>query len=88
MHAQQDLSEIDGQPVWLITLSVPHQGLLTCLGNPLYKVFAVNGETGEVLSMKIRDFPECMTELNGLVDKHRANGLLIDVNLFCSIWWG
>ena len=55
--------EAHGAPVWLITLSVPKG--VEVLGGPgrfphpderHYKVFAVDKETGEVRSMKIREF--------------------------------
>jgi hypothetical protein len=53
-----------GRDIWLITLSLPKTGNeLRALFSPLnnrqtdreYKTFAVDAETGEVLSMKIRD---------------------------------
>ncbi len=52
----------EGAAVWLITLSVPKK--LAVLGTSFpnitderhYKVFAVDKETGEVRSMKIREF--------------------------------
>ena len=40
--------------VWLITLSVPGRTGLGVLGRD-YKRFAVRADTGEVLSMKIRE---------------------------------
>jgi len=42
-----------GQDVWLITLSIP--GTLFPNGGRDYKTFTVDGETGEVFSMKIRE---------------------------------
>ena len=40
--------------VWLITLSVPGRAGLSVLGRD-YKRFVVRGDTGEVVSMKIRE---------------------------------
>jgi hypothetical protein len=48
-----------GTEVWLITLSIPEpgfQGMLTGKFDRAYRVFAVDKESGEVLSMKIREF--------------------------------
>ena len=42
---------------WLITLSYPSQGSLTPWKKE-YKVFKVNGTTGEVVSMKIHTVSE------------------------------
>ena len=39
---------------WLITLSMPNRRLGS-LGPREYKVFTVRGDTGEVISMKIRE---------------------------------
>lgn len=51
-------SNIDGRQAWVITLSLPSNDLgplasLTSLARE-YKRFAVDKETGEVLSMRIR----------------------------------
>ncbi len=55
-------SSLDGNPVWLVTLSAADSSPLTVLKSPLYgadtdrgyKTFTVAKDTGEVLSMKIR----------------------------------
>jgi hypothetical protein len=47
----------EGQDVWLITLSMDDQSAMSVLTGRMgrdFKTFAVNKETGEVLSMKIR----------------------------------
>jgi hypothetical protein len=57
-----ETSVLDRKPIWLITLSIPQllAGPLAAFNGPFghqrreYKVFAVEKETGEVLSMKIR----------------------------------
>lgn len=49
--------EVQSRKVWLITLSLPiasMEGL--SLADRQYKIFAVDRETGEVLSAKIREF--------------------------------
>ncbi|HVN04785.1 MAG TPA: hypothetical protein VMT86_10230 [Bryobacteraceae bacterium] len=46
-------STLDSAPVWLITLSVPPRPLP--FGRRDYKTFTVRADTGEVLSMKIRE---------------------------------
>jgi hypothetical protein len=44
-----------GNDVWLITLSLPEPQLSPfVVGHRQYKTFTVDGETGEVLSMKIK----------------------------------
>ena len=46
-----------GQDVWLITLSMEGQNAMQILADRMgrdFKTFAVHKETGEVLSMKIR----------------------------------
>ncbi|MEO7146219.1 MAG: hypothetical protein ABI165_22210 [Bryobacteraceae bacterium] len=51
-----EIAERNGRDVWNITLSMPRDlivGLPT--SNRDYKTFTVDGETGEVLSMKIRE---------------------------------
>jgi hypothetical protein len=46
-----------GTPAWQITLSVPKTDPITQLwAGYEYKVFTVDGTTGEVVSMKIREF--------------------------------
>ncbi len=46
----------DGKQAWKITLSLPDPDMpLTMGANRQYKTFIVDGETGEVLSMKIRE---------------------------------
>lgn len=46
---------LNGRQAWKITLSLPDPDLpLTIGANRQYKTFVVDGETGEVLSMKIR----------------------------------
>jgi hypothetical protein len=61
-----ETGEVNGADVWLITLSVARpNGYLTPLSQALglpenardreYKTFAVRKDTGEVLSMKIRE---------------------------------
>jgi hypothetical protein len=46
----------DGKQAWKITLSLPDPDLpLTIGANRQYKTFTVDGVTGEVLSMKIRE---------------------------------
>jgi hypothetical protein len=54
-------SEVDGKPVWLITLSAGTNPLNAHLNRLIgadfdreYKVYTVTKDTGEVLSMKIR----------------------------------
>jgi hypothetical protein len=49
-------SEINGSKAWLITLSIPKPDVDFLSVERQYKVFSVHGETGEVLSMKIREF--------------------------------
>jgi hypothetical protein len=49
----------NGLSVWFVTLSIPEPG--DPLGSMLnrgriYKTFTVNGDSGEVLAMKIREF--------------------------------
>jgi len=47
---------IDGKEVWLITLSMPSQASLGNLtGARDYKTFTLDGQTGEPISMKIRE---------------------------------
>ncbi|MGA2182044.1 MAG: hypothetical protein ABSH47_03380 [Bryobacteraceae bacterium] len=57
-RAQQMLVEEVERPEdrgsWVITLSLPASGLAIIRGEKEYKTFVVDGETGEVLSMKIR----------------------------------
>jgi hypothetical protein len=48
-----------GLNVWFVTLSIPGVGDPVNLAfnrSRIYKTFTVNGETGEVLAMKIREF--------------------------------
>ena len=49
-------STVGGQEVWLITLSMPR---VSAFGQSLsareFKTFTLDGETGQVLSMKIRE---------------------------------
>jgi len=60
---------IDDREFWLITLSVPRpkpttlsfNTLGSMVGDRQYKTFKVDGETGEVLSMKIRQLSEART---------------------------
>ena len=49
-------STADGNEVWLITLSLPETIIPKSVigGRRIYKTFTVDGRTGEVLSMKIR----------------------------------
>lgn len=47
-----DSSNIDGGPVWLVTLSFER---LPPYGERDYKTFTVRKDTGEVLAMKIRE---------------------------------
>ena len=51
-----EAGDYKGQDVWLITLSMGGQGLafLAPSASRDFKTFAVHKETGEVLSMKIR----------------------------------
>jgi hypothetical protein len=47
---------LNGDDVWLITLSLPDPDRPMSLGGRRqYKTFTVHGQTGEVLSMKIRE---------------------------------
>ena len=50
-------SAVDGNPVWLITLSMPDPdpAAMVMGGRRAYKIFTVQKEDGEVLSMKIRE---------------------------------
>ena len=53
-------TKVNGEDTWSITLSMPRPGLLpftAVLGNVPreYKTFTVNSQTGQVLSMKIRE---------------------------------
>ena len=58
-----DSGSADGQPVWLITLSFPSISAML-FARPAagqwngrdYKTFTVSKESGEVLTMKIREF--------------------------------
>jgi hypothetical protein len=56
-----DSADVDGAPVWLVTLSfeqpkrVVSGMVLPSFSERDYKTFTVNKETGEVLSMKIRE---------------------------------
>jgi len=58
-----ETAEVSGADAWLITMSMVRPGLmsaLAALNNPKglprdYKVFTVRKDTGEVLSMKIRE---------------------------------
>ena len=44
-----------GEEVWIITLSLPDPNTpLSFVGHRQYKTFTVNGDTGEVVSIKIR----------------------------------
>ena len=54
-----EAGEVDGRNVWLVTLSLADPSYPTyptslSAGHRQYKTFTVNGDTGEVLSMKIR----------------------------------
>ena len=50
---------VGGQDVWLITLSMPRPGVFGPSPRARdYKTFTLDGETGEVLSMKIREVAE------------------------------
>jgi hypothetical protein len=49
-----ELSKDGPNDVWLITLSVPGRAGITVLRRD-YKKFIVRGDTGEVVSMKIRE---------------------------------
>jgi hypothetical protein len=52
-----EAGDYKGQDVWLITLSMEGQSAMQILTGRLgrdFKQFAVNKDTGEVLSMKIR----------------------------------
>ena len=52
-----EAADYKGQDVWLITLSMEGQNALRILAGPIgrdFKTFAVHEDTGEVLSMKIR----------------------------------
>jgi hypothetical protein len=44
----------NGHVYWYITLGMPAPGLQILTGQKEYKLFRVDGETGEVESMKIR----------------------------------
>ena len=47
---------VGGQDVWLVTLSMPRVSTFgPLLSGRDFKTFTVHGETGEVLSMKIRE---------------------------------
>ncbi|MEO5923710.1 MAG: hypothetical protein ABIR70_07795 [Bryobacteraceae bacterium] len=48
--------EVHGRTVWLVTLSIPAPDADFLDPKRLYKVCAVDAETGEPLSMKIREF--------------------------------
>jgi len=56
-----DSGDVDGASVWLVTLSFEQPKrviggmVLPSLNDRDYKTFTVNKETGEVLSMKIRE---------------------------------
>jgi len=52
-----ELGKIGPNDVWLITLSRPADftGLEFLRGRREYKVFTVRGDTGQVVSMKIRE---------------------------------
>jgi hypothetical protein len=53
-----DRGKVDGADVWLITLSAPGWSEVPFPVEPprrQYKVFTVDGETGEVLAMRIRE---------------------------------
>jgi hypothetical protein len=50
-----ELGKIGPNDVWLITLSLPDRTGLGSLGRREYKVFTVRGDSGEVVSMKIRE---------------------------------
>jgi hypothetical protein len=55
-----EANTVGGNAVWLITLSLPDPDLpLKLSGHRQYKTFTVDGQTGEVLAMKIR-------QLNGV----------------------
>jgi hypothetical protein len=49
-----EFREEGGKPEWLITLSI-RRNLFPRPNNIEYKTFRVDGQTGEVLSMKIRE---------------------------------
>ena len=54
LRLEETLSgEMDSQPVWLVTLSMRNPD--NPYGDRDYKTFAVSKQTGEVLSMKIRE---------------------------------
>ena len=49
----------NGSEVWLITLSLPDPNApLSLSGHRQYKTFTVDGDTGQVLSMKIRQLSD------------------------------
>jgi hypothetical protein len=51
-----ELSKDGPNDIWLITLSVPGRARpLASLGRREYKVFTVRADTGDVVSMKIRE---------------------------------
>jgi len=53
--AEVDSAGLNGGAAWIITLSLPDPGFPMPIGaHRQYKTFTVDGETGEVLSMKIR----------------------------------
>jgi hypothetical protein len=51
-----DTGKLDSEEVWLITLSMPKPGAMSALLTAVrdYKTFTINGQTGQVLSMRIR----------------------------------
>ncbi len=60
LHLEEvEMAKANGEDVWSITLSMPGlpSPLYPLLGNRPreYKTFAVNSQTGQVLSMKIRE---------------------------------
>jgi len=55
MLEEVDTDTVDGTDVWVITLSLPDPTPpLGAFRQRQYKTFTVDGLTGEVLSMKIR----------------------------------
>lgn len=55
-------SRCNGREMWLVTLSIPLKATETIVSplpfekERIYRVFTVDRETGEVLSMRIREF--------------------------------
>jgi hypothetical protein len=55
----EESATLGGSEKWLITLSMPATNAIGFLGNTReYKTFTVDGQTGKVLSMKIRQLAD------------------------------